>query len=72
MEPRSLQPLDPVLSAPNSGLALAPIAKSRTAAAHDATCMQAEDPSAAAAGSAEELEKDDARAHANPNDTYFA
>jgi hypothetical protein len=65
MEPRRLQPLDPVLSAANSRLALAPIAKSGTASAHDTTSMQPEDLGTPAAMAADELQEDAARGHAN-------
>jgi hypothetical protein len=58
MEPRCLQPLDPLLSSPNSRLALAPVAKAGAAPAHDVACMQVEDLSAPAAMAAEELQED--------------
>ena len=60
MEPHRLQPLNPVLSATNRWLAFAPIAS-----AHDPALMQSKDLSAPAATSADELQEDAARAHAN-------
>jgi hypothetical protein len=59
-------------SAANCRLALAPVAKPRAASAHDVTCMQPEDPSAPTASTADELQKDDARAHAHVGDANFA
>ena len=72
MKPRRLQPLYPMLSAANRRLALAPIAKPGTAAANYTASMQTENPSAPTAGSAEELDEDDARAHAHVGDPNLA
>jgi hypothetical protein len=47
-----------MLGATNPRLALAPIAKSCTASAHDVPCMEAEDLSATPAMAADELQED--------------
>jgi hypothetical protein len=60
----SPKPLNSAPGAPNRWLALAPVAKPGARPAHDATGMQSKDLSAAAAGSADEREEDDARPHA--------
>jgi hypothetical protein len=65
VEPRRHQTLDPMLSASNGWLPLAPVAKPRAAPAHNMTSMQSKDSSAPTAGSADELEKDDVGPHAN-------
>jgi hypothetical protein len=72
MESRRLKPLNPMHGAAHRRLTLAPVAKPGAAAAHDVTCIQAEDPSAAAAGSADELEEDDAGTHANADQANLA
>jgi hypothetical protein len=68
MEPHRLQPLNPMLGATNSGLALAPVAKSRAAPAHNPICVQSKDLSAPTTGSADELQEDAARTHAKTDD----
>jgi hypothetical protein len=68
MEPRRLEAFYPTLGAANSRLALTPVAKSGAASAHDAACICTKGLSATAAGSAYELEEDDARAHVNADD----
>jgi hypothetical protein len=72
MEPHRLQPLYPMLSATNSGLALAPVAKPGAAPAQDLTCVQAKDLGASAAGSADELKENDPGAHANADNADIA
>jgi hypothetical protein len=72
MEPRRHEPLDPMLSPPNCRLALAPVAKPGATPAHDVCFMQSKDPSTPAATSADELQEDDARAHANANHANLA
>jgi hypothetical protein len=60
VEPRRFEALYPMLGAANSRLALAPVAQPGAAPAHDVACIQPEDPGAAAAESADELDEDDA------------
>jgi Resolvase, N terminal domain/Helix-turn-helix domain of resolvase len=68
MEPRRLEPLNPMLSAPNRRFALTPVAKPGASPTHDTTCMQSKDLCAAAARSADQLQENPARAHANADD----
>jgi hypothetical protein len=68
MESRSLQPLDPVLSAANSRLTLAPVAQPCAAPALDATRVQAKDLGAPAATAADELKENAAGACAKRDD----
>jgi hypothetical protein len=71
MEPRRLQPLDPLLSAPNGRLTLARVTKARAASAHDTTDVQSQDSSAPPALPADELQENAARAHAKAGDADF-
>jgi hypothetical protein len=57
-----------MLCTSNGWLALAPVAKSRAATAHNPICVQSKDLSASAASPADELQEDAARTHAKADD----